>query len=246
MAIKAHEQVIINDLEAHLAVVKNNIKTANQELEKSLSERDLNKVNYAEVENQIIEKKKIIDSLDLDIESKKGYIATRENAAEVSEARLRKDKEEFEQYIQSKSSDLKSKEQIIEESVLAKKSEVKKLEDIIFGLKEQIEILVNYNDEYSVKKYNLSAEITLLESKLAQKNEELFTSEKEITIKLAELNNTLNGLQIKIEEEKAKIELPRINLEKEKVDLEIKKKDYQILLNRLRKYYKEIGVEISI
>lgn len=246
MAIKAHEQVIINDFEAHLAVIKNNINIANRELEKSLSERDINKINYAESEYQIAEKNRIIESLDLDIESKRAYIATRENAAEVSEARLRKDKEEFEQYIQSKSSDIKSKEQEIEESILAKKSEVKKLEDIISGLKEQIEVLVNYNDEYSVKKYDLSAEITLLESKLAQMNEELFETEKEIGGKLVDLNNTLNGLQIKIEEEKAKIELPRKNLEKEKADLEIKQKDILILTNRLRKLYKEQGVEISI
>lgn len=246
MAIKAHEQVIINDFEAHLAVVKNNIKTANHELEKSLSVRELNKINFAEIEKQIADKTKIVNSLDKDIESKQAHIATRENAAEVAELRLKKDKEEFELYIQARTSDVKSKEQLVEESATEKKKEVKKLEDIITGLKEQIEGLVNYNDEYSVKKYELSAEIKLLESKLSKDNENYQIECKRKLDRQHELNELLYQMSMSLEEERGKIELPRKNLEKEKADLEIKQKDIIILTNRLRKYYKEIGVDISI
>lgn len=246
MAIKAHEQVKLDNYGAHLSVIKNNIQVANKQLEEAISKKDAHIQHQASLDMEIAEKNKIIESLDKDIESKKAYIVTRENAAEVAEARLRKDKEEFELYTQSKVSGLKIEEQKIEESILEKKSEVKKLNEIIEGLKGQIDTLVNYNNEYTVKKYDLSAEIKLLEVKLENKKEELFTFEKEIANKLIELNNTLNNLQVKIEEEKEKTELPRKNLEKEKADFEVKQRDYQILINRLRKYYKEIGVEISI
>lgn len=238
--IKEHEQVQLNDFQAHLQVIIENTTAANNKLSVILSDNDRLLKENKTLEEKVSKQKSESILLSQDIESKRDSIAKREHSAELAELRVKQEREKLDSEIDFKLNALKEKEKQFEHSIAIKKEEIGSLNSIISDLKEEIETLEKEKIEKFVWINDMDSLFASLSKKVESKKEELVNLEKQSALKSKKLSDELSELQKLVDIEREKVQLPKKNLRIMEEQFEKKENNFKTLVERLRKYYEVV------
>lgn len=246
MEIKEYEQIILNDFEAQLQVLKGNLKITNEDLTNALAKKDEAQEAVAFLSAEIKEKEVELNQLNLHIESTKASINAREHSYEQALDQLKKDQESFEEEVSLKLIQIEDLQSKADRTVIKRKEEISKLDTEISYLTKRLEEANKLSEDGYVILNDLHIILNSLNIEKAHKEEELNVFRKQCHAEKQKLISELEQLSRLVQEEREKIKLPRENLEREQAELEVKRKDIVVLTNRLRRLYQELGLPVRI
>jgi chromosome segregation ATPase len=226
------EQPTAKDLEAHLQVIKGNVRIANKELEEALEARDIALACLPVIESQKLSLQSDVAKLQGDITELEGIIKTKTAKSEFLD-------DEYTTKLEA----LKKEEKRLAARVDALNETIKKTEERIEKLEARIisrlEKLVTLDESIKQSKAN---------EKESRKNEDIARKAarveeqrlSELSASVVEKQKELEAIEEQIREAQRNVETPLKSLAEKERLFEQKQRDFKVLKTRLQRKWAEI------
>lgn len=236
----------INNYKAHLAVLLDNVNSANKELEGVLREKDKSVKDMAGLSSILAQLHNEHYLLSESIKATNEGIKKREESLQKQERALEVNKSKTESELSQKTESTKKEVLVLEQTIKnyteilnEKRKANEELEKVGKSLKESNELFGDINKEFGV-------ELKSLGKQLSDKERELDTKEREGKKTLEKLNGDILSAQEEYRTESAKIAKADEYIKKKEGEFARRERDIQTITKRLKSLYQEVRPGIAL